>query len=303
MTRKFGSELKDIRTILNVSQRELSDNGKIISKSSLQRIEKDDQIPSVDVAMKLMNRLDIGTDEMQYRLNGFALSEKELLIQEFRDIGSSANITGIQELLKKMDHYLKKNSSPYIANLVLILKSLQLFQKEQTFENARQIVNPIWATLEKRDEWLYKDMLLIANILYMFDGETFINMKERLLFFIQKYYNLGTVKKLYIITLLNSVLYMKKNNLFLEAEDELNIAISQAKQQNEHIRYLDALSLKAELLWLKNDKENAIRIAQESFRKLYCLEEFDILKDNMQDWNKLTNMDAEAMIQPLTEFI
>ncbi|MBC1492753.1 helix-turn-helix transcriptional regulator [Listeria booriae] len=303
MTRKFGSELKDIRTILNVSQRELSDNGKIISKSSLQRIEKDDQIPSVDVAMKLMNRLDIGTDEMQYRLNGFALSEKELLIQEFRDIGSSANITGIQELLKKMDRYLKKNSSPYIANLVLILKSLQLFQKEQTFENARQIVNPIWTTLEKRDEWLYKDMLLIVNILYMFDGETFINMKERLLFFIQKYYNLGTVKKLYIITLLNSVLYMKKNNLFLEAEDELNIAISQAKQQNEHIRYLDALSLKAELLWLKNDKENAIRIAQESFRKLYCLEEFDILKDNMQDWNKLTNMDAEAMIQPLTEFI
>ncbi|MBC1899071.1 helix-turn-helix transcriptional regulator [Listeria booriae] len=303
MTRKFGSELKDIRTILNVSQRELSDNGKIISKSSLQRIEKDDQIPSVDVAMKLMNRLDIGTDEMQYRLNGFALSEKELLIQEFRDIGSSANITGIQELLKKMDRYLKKNSSPYIANLVLILKSLQLFQKEQTFENARQIVNPIWATLEKRDEWLYKDMLLIANILYMFDGETFINMKERLLFFIQKYYNLGTVKKLYIITLLNSVLYMKKNNLFLEAEDELNIAISQAKHQNEHIRYLDALSLKAELLWLKNDKENAIRIAQESFRKLYCLEEFDILKDNMQDWNKLTKMDAEAMIQPLTEFI
>ncbi|MBC1287298.1 helix-turn-helix transcriptional regulator [Listeria booriae] len=303
MTRKFGSELKDIRTILNVSQRELSDNGKIISKSSLQRIEKDDQIPSVDVAMKLMNRLDIGTDEMEYRLNGFALSEKELLIQEFRDIGSSANITGIQELLKKMDHYLKKNSSPYIANLVLILKSLQLFQKEQTFENARQIVNPIWSTLEKRDEWLYKDMLLIANILYMFDGETFINMKERLLFFIQKYYDLGTVKKLYIITLLNSVLYMKKNNLFLEAEDELNIAISQAKQQNEHIRYLDALSLKAELLWLKNDKENAMRIAQESFRKLYCLEEFDILKDNMQDWNKLTNMDAEAMIQPLTEFI
>ncbi|EAD8707550.1 hypothetical protein AF291_15700, partial [Listeria monocytogenes] len=103
------------------------------------------------------------------------------------------------------------------------------------------------------------------------------------------------------ITLLNSVLYMKKNNRFLEAEEDLNIALKKAKEQNEHIRYLDALSLKAELLWLKGEKEFAIKIAKESFIKLYCLEQFDILEDNIKDWEKLTNVKVDTFLKPLTE--
>ncbi|TYV33112.1 helix-turn-helix domain-containing protein [Listeria monocytogenes] len=248
MKRKFGSELKDIRKTLNISVRDLSDDGKLISKSSLLRIENNNQIPSVDVATKLIHRLDISSIEMEYRLNDFSLSEKEQLIDEFRSIGSSANSVGINALLVKMKAFLQTEHSAYIANLILILESLIVFQKEQSFKNARKIVTPIWQSLEKRDEWLYKDILLISNILYMFDGETFLNMKKRLLFFIKKHYHLGTVKKLYIITLLNSVLYMKKNNQLIEAEQDLELAIEQAKEQKEHVRYLDALSLKAELL-------------------------------------------------------
>ncbi|HBK0377555.1 TPA: helix-turn-helix transcriptional regulator, partial [Listeria monocytogenes] len=193
MVNKFGSELKNIRKTLGISQRELSNDGKIVSKSSLQRIENDKQTPSVDIASLLLQRLDISSPEMEYRLNNFSLSEKEKLINEFREIGSSANVAGINSLLIKMKNFLQSNYSAYISNLILILESLTLFQEEQSFENARKIVTPIWQSLEKRDEWLYKDILLISNIIYMFDGETFLNMKNRLLFFINKYYHLGTV--------------------------------------------------------------------------------------------------------------
>ncbi|EAD5126408.1 XRE family transcriptional regulator, partial [Listeria monocytogenes] len=177
MKKNFGSELKNIRTTLNISLRELSDDGKIASKSSLLRIENNNQIPSLEIANKLMHRLDISTLEMEYRLNDFSLSEKDLLINEFRQIGSSANVKGINTLLAKMQSFLKTEYSTYISNLILILESLQVFQKEQSFINARKSVAPIWETLERRDEWLYKDILLISNILYMFDGETFLNMK------------------------------------------------------------------------------------------------------------------------------
>ncbi|MBC2137594.1 helix-turn-helix transcriptional regulator [Listeria innocua] len=303
MKRKFGSELKDIRKTLNISVRDLSDDGKLISKSSLLRIENNNQIPSVDVAAKLIHRLDISSIEMEYRLNDFSLSEKEQLIDEFRSIGSSANSVGINALLVKMKAFLQTEHSAYIANLILILESLIVFQKEQSFKNARKIVTPIWQSLEKRDEWLYKDILLISNILYMFDGETFLNMKKRLLFFIKKHYHLGTVKKLYIITLLNSVLYMKKNNQLIEAEQDLELAIEQAKEQKEHVRYLDALSLKAELLWLKGEKDSAIKVAKESFVKLYCLEQLDILEDNRKDWEKLTGIKVDTFLKPLTELV
>ncbi|HEM1944555.1 TPA: helix-turn-helix transcriptional regulator, partial [Listeria monocytogenes] len=47
MVNKFGSELKNIRKTLGISQRELSNDGIIVSKSSLQRIENDKQTPSV----------------------------------------------------------------------------------------------------------------------------------------------------------------------------------------------------------------------------------------------------------------
>ncbi|EBF5125477.1 helix-turn-helix transcriptional regulator, partial [Listeria monocytogenes] len=157
MKRKFGSELKDIRKTLNISVRDLSDDGKLISKSSLLRIENNNQIPSVDVATKLIHRLDISSIEMEYRLNDFSLSEKEQLIDEFRSIGSSANSVGINALLVKMKAFLQTEHSAYIANLILILESLIVFQKEQSFKNARKIVTPIWQSLEKRDEWLYKD--------------------------------------------------------------------------------------------------------------------------------------------------
>ncbi|EAC3456848.1 multiprotein-bridging factor 1 family protein [Listeria monocytogenes] len=301
MKKNFGSELKNIRTTLNISLRELSDDGKIVSKSSLLRIENNNQIPSLEIATKLMHRLDISTLEMEYRLNDFSLSEKELLINEFRQIGSSANVKGINTLLAKMQSFLKTEYSTYISNLILILESLQVFQKEQSFINARKIVAPIWETLERRDEWLYKDILLISNILYMFDGETFLNMKNRLLFFIKQYYDLGNMKKLYIITLLNSVLYMKKNNQFLDAEEDLDMAIQQAKEQREYVRYLDALSLKAELLWLKGENAKAIELAKESFIKLHCLDQLDILEDNIKDWEKLTDIKVNTFLKPLTE--
>ncbi|EGK9572723.1 helix-turn-helix transcriptional regulator [Listeria monocytogenes] len=301
MKKNFGSELKNIRTTLNISLRELSDDGKIASKSSLLRIENNNQIPSLEIANKLMHRLDISTLEMEYRLNDFSLSEKDLLINEFRQIGSSANVKGINTLLAKMQSFLKTEYSTYISNLILILESLQVFQKEQSFINARKSVAPIWETLERRDEWLYKDILLISNILYMFDGETFLNMKNRLLFFIKQYYDLGNIKKLYIITLLNSVLYMKKNNQFLDAEEDLDMAIQQAKEQHEYVRYLDALSLKAELLWLKGENAKAIELAKESFIKLHCLDQLDILEDNIKDWEKLTDIKVNTFLKPLTE--
>ncbi|HDZ6943593.1 TPA: helix-turn-helix transcriptional regulator, partial [Listeria monocytogenes] len=160
MVNKFGSELKNIRKTLGISQRELSNDGIIVSKSSLQRIENDKQTPSVDIASLLLQRLDISSPEMEYRLNNFSLSEKEKLINEFREIGSSANVAGINSLLIKMKNFLQSNYSAYISNLILILESLTLFQEEQSFENARKIVTPIWQSLEKRDEWLYKDILL-----------------------------------------------------------------------------------------------------------------------------------------------
>ncbi|HEM1820285.1 TPA: hypothetical protein U0067_002864, partial [Listeria monocytogenes] len=41
-------------------------------------------------------------------------------------------------------------------------------------------------------------------------------------------------------------------------------------------------------------------IAKESFIKLYCLEQFDILEDNIKDWEKLTNVKVDTFLKPLT---
>ncbi|HHQ1057207.1 TPA: hypothetical protein ACSK9Q_002964, partial [Listeria innocua] len=48
------------------------------------------------------------------------------------------------------------------------------------------------------------------------------------------------------------------------------------------------------------EKEFAIKIAKESFIKLYCLEQFDILEDNIKDWEKLTNVKVDTFLKPLT---
>ncbi|EUJ44678.1 Rgg/GadR/MutR family transcriptional regulator [Listeria fleischmannii] len=210
MIKTFGSELRELRTILKLSQRQLTNNDELLSQSSLQRIEKNEQMPSFDLAMLLINQLEVNLEELSYRLNGFDVSEKEKLIDEFRNIGSSANVKGITLLLNKMKSFLEKESSEIIKRLTLILQALLVFQEEQKFEHARAIVKPIWDKLQKQDEWLYNDMLVVSNILFLFEEEAYFNMKNLLIEQIKKYSGLKNVKRIHIITLVNSVLYMKK---------------------------------------------------------------------------------------------
>lgn len=59
-----------------------------------------------------------------------------------------------------MKTFLQSNYSAYISNLILMIKSLTIFQKEQSFENARKIITPIWQSLEKHS--------LILKIVFCF---------------------------------------------------------------------------------------------------------------------------------------
>lgn len=297
----FGSEIKKLRCLMHLNQKDVYAN--ITSRSTFHRIESNDHVPTLDIAKKILNRLDVSQEELAFRLNDFDIPTKNKLINEFRNIGSSANTKGIDLLIKKIDKYLKNNTSQSIFFIKLILLALKTFQTEQSFENARELVKPIWNELSKKDEWLYKDILIISNILYLFDEVTFQHMKKRLIFFIKKNHKLLDTHKLYLITCLNSALYFKNNGKLTEAKDDIEKALLLAQEQKDFIRYADALYFKAEYLWQTNQKEEAKILAKKSFVQLFSLDALEVLEDNQQDWEKLTNINTDLFIQELQKII
>ncbi|GAA4059339.1 hypothetical protein GCM10022410_03140 [Amphibacillus indicireducens] len=53
--------------------------------------------------------------------------------------------------------------------------------------SAREIAREIWNDLSERDTWYFDDILLVNNILFMFEGETINAMYDRAIHSLGRY--------------------------------------------------------------------------------------------------------------------
>ncbi|MER1985882.1 MAG: helix-turn-helix transcriptional regulator [Solibacillus sp.] len=172
----IGTTLQGIRKSRQLTQANIAEN--IMTQGAYSKIEKSQLSINLDQFIPLIIKMNINLQEFSYILNGYQLSEREILIKTFTSL-EIANTDHLQQMLKAVKDYLFNNpEDQYIHFLQVVYEAFIILQQENNLEKARQMVAPIWQNLQILDDWYMNDFELLNAILFLFPLEVAIEMTK-----------------------------------------------------------------------------------------------------------------------------
>lgn len=215
----LGETLKEIRESIGLTQKQLSEG--IMTQSNYSKVEKGVIEITFNNMIELLDRFGMSVDEFLYIHNGYE-NNPATEIMRFDKMFSNDRKTlhmNIRTLSNKTDKTTREKE-------MLSLNRALLFILDNKYDEAAEEVEMIWNRLENHDNWHLHDLRLINSMLYIFpidEAKSIVSMaKERL----NKYKQLRSVTKLSANFQMNYILLLIKNDLFVEALDELNSFIT-----------------------------------------------------------------------------
>ncbi|MFL1664664.1 helix-turn-helix domain-containing protein [Bacillus cereus] len=204
----FGKTLKQIRESRGLSQTYLAAD--IVSRTSVSKIENGKQEPTISNAQKLITRLDLNTNEFFYIQNDYKLDPKMQILYDFMNLSETTEDEPISKIIMDCKKYLSNTFDIKIHSILIVLESLQNFEKGYDLNTIYENLKPVWERLSKLDDWLIIDLFLINNILYFFPIDTAFNMAIHTLKTIEdKYPHLLKLKNAFYLNL--SFLFLQKD--------------------------------------------------------------------------------------------
>lgn len=180
----FGQTLKKIRLNRNMTQEQITAG--LISQGTYSRVERDQLQLDVELFAKLLERLNISSNEFFYIHNNYQVTEYESIMKDFRDL----EIT-FPEILKnhmrRMRIYLKKFPSSNLNKVFRAYQVLYLYVEEGNLELAKQNASLVWDDFQKLDCWYIDDLILLNCLLFLFPLETAIEITTTALKRIEAY--------------------------------------------------------------------------------------------------------------------
>lgn len=204
----FGKTLKRIRESRGLSQTYLAAD--IVSRTSISKIENGKQEPTISNAQKLITRLDLNTNEFFYIQNDYKLDPKMQILYDFMSLSETTQDEPISKIIIDCRKYLSNTFDVKINSILIVLESLQNFERGYDIDTIYEDLKPVWERLSKLDDWLIIDLFLINNILYFFPIDTAFNMAIHTLKTIEdKYPHLLKLKNAFYLNL--SFLFLQKD--------------------------------------------------------------------------------------------
>ncbi|EAF3881154.1 Rgg/GadR/MutR family transcriptional regulator [Listeria monocytogenes] len=278
----IGEALRDIRKIKGMTQNDVMT--KKLTRSSIAKIETNKVNPSYTTITTFANQLGVSLEEVLYYQNNYSISEKEKLIYEFRNLKLSTYDDPLSNLITKMNIYLKKHYEIQIVELKAVLEASRIFTLTDDIEQARKKVEFIWDRLEKQDEWFYFDVLLLSNIIYMFESDILIDVGKKIMKEIEKFtYNIHSLRLKMGISL-NLALFLKFAEKMDFAIEFIEIGLDLAKQNEDLVVQYLAYYRKAEYLLYKGDIQQAERLYNKAVNFFKFVDNNIMLTDIQTDW-------------------
>ncbi|EEO3273129.1 TPA: helix-turn-helix domain-containing protein [Listeria monocytogenes] len=278
----IGEALRDIRKIKGMTQNDVMT--KKLTRSSIAKIETNKVNPSYTTITTFANQLGVSLEEVLYFQNNYSVSEKERLIYEFRNLRISSYENPITDLIKKMDVYLNEQYDIQIAELKAVLEASWIFTRTDDINQSREKVNFIWERLEKQDEWFYFDILLLSNIIYVFESDILIDISKKIMKEMEKFTYTVSSRRLKMSLVLNLGLFLKFANKMDLAIEFIEMGIDLAKQNEDLVIEYLAYYRKAEYLLYKGYYEEANKIYNKSVEFYKFIENEVMLNDITKDW-------------------
>ncbi|MBC1490945.1 hypothetical protein HCI99_04815 [Listeria booriae] len=284
--KKYGLTIYRIRKDLKLTRNFCYED--IMAKSNAQLFEKGESCPRFDKIIPVLNRIGISFDEFLYVHNGYQETPDEKILRGFVNLKDTTNTEGIKQLQAEIKAVPLTNTSTFISYLQLVLEAFLVFEKEQSFIRAKEIVAPIWEQLQRQENWYYKDILIMANIYYLFDEKAVDTIISTMLIQVEKYKNYKASVNLDTVILLNYCFYLTERGRVLESEPYLDKALANARK-NKHSDYLLQAKMRKVVLLIAQDKaQEATRLTNEIMVTLDCLERPHLKKDFQETWLEIT---------------
>ncbi|ELY0461694.1 helix-turn-helix domain-containing protein [Listeria innocua] len=283
---KIGKTLKKVRMAQNLTQKDLI--GEDLARSTLEKIENGKRNPSYDKIILICEKMNTSLPEIIYIHNDYKLSEKESLIHDFKNLRHSLLPKPLESLLFKLNEYLSKQDDRQIVELKAVVEAMIIFNNTQNFSDALETVEFIWERLEKLDDWLEFDILILSHLFFIFEIETAKHIINRLLVQMKKYSLYRHHYRLEMGLMINIATFFRHSYEILEAEPFIIKGIELAKKNENTIVELIGRYKKTEILYVKGFESEATKEYQNIVSILKMLDKDYIYCDMENDWNELT---------------
>ncbi|MBC2256977.1 helix-turn-helix domain-containing protein [Listeria booriae] len=285
MKKKLGDTLKEIRINQGLKQKDLFDE--FLPRGTLQKIESNERVPAYDRLQYIARKLNTTISEIEFLQNHKQLSKVEKIIFDYRNLKHSIYTDDIKNLLTRMEKYLDEAYDQRIFELKAILEAMLIINNTQDYQAPVKKVQFIWERLEKQDEWLSIDMLILAHIFFIFPTYTARQIINRLVINIESYVYFQNNKRLQLGLYLNIASYLKSNFEIVNSEEYIVKAIELARESENLVLETVANYRFAEVLLIKGEKKKALDIAENSFAILKLAKRNKLLDDIKGEWQQI----------------
>lgn len=165
----FGQTLKQIRLNRNMSQEKIAAG--LITQGTYSRIERDQLQLDVELFLKLIERLNISSNEFLFIHNNYRAIEHESIMKYFSDL-EIILLETLNNHMRRLSIYLKRYPSSNLDKVFIAYQILYLYVVEGNIELAKQKASLVWSDFQKLDSWYIDNLILLNSLLILFPLET-----------------------------------------------------------------------------------------------------------------------------------
>ncbi|MBC1553173.1 helix-turn-helix transcriptional regulator [Listeria booriae] len=251
---KYGDVFKIVRLDKNMTQTEIAKGS--MSRSLYVKIEKENVIPSFNKFKDILERLGLTHVEFNFLLNDYRLSEKDQIIGSFSNINFFSDRTELKNLSEN------DCDDKFIKIITQLCKGMLLFKEGDCVE-AINIGKEIWEIISVLDNYYWFDLLVIKNLIYIFDTDTLLSISDIVLKRLFEYAEFEGFFNQYIDFSTNLIFILLFNNDVSNAKyifEKLEKSFVEYKQGFINISFL---TIKSVLHIKDNDLKSFFTIVQQ----------------------------------------
>ncbi|WP_099221484.1 hypothetical protein [Listeria costaricensis] len=292
MSKKLvGDMLKEVRENSRIEADVIYNQ--LMSRSNLYRIESNKQLSNYDLTIQLIKRLSMDVAEFEFLRNGYHYEPLQEFMNELKSIRNSANVNALKKLLNKVIIQTEQDETISLINFKNMLLGYIKLQETKNIGEARIYFSKIWENLKEKESWYYNDIILISNILFIFEEETMRQMFENL----NKYYNLydsfGDAKRMKRNTLYNYCSFLRLHKRILEVERPAEEVYQLAEADEDILMMMECRYCLCEVNWVKGEKSQSSKEVQFIISTLKYNKQIVVAEDIQNDWYELTGEKIE----------
>lgn len=160
----IGKTLKNIRLNRNMTQNQVA--ASVIGQGTYSRIERDQLQVDVETFAKLLQKLNISSNEFFYVHNGYSATEQQTIMKEFRDVTIvSSDLLKIK--ISHLEKFLNKTPLPNLYKVHTAYQILFHYINGVDNENIHLQAWAIWEEFQRLDNWYIDDLILLNSLLFL----------------------------------------------------------------------------------------------------------------------------------------